>query len=74
MGSQTIRVMIVDDHTMVRAGPKILLEESEDWFRSLKHPICSTPAGDGGVEKLPFKCLPAPILWAGKVRAHQPKI
>ena len=30
MGNQTIRLMIVDDHTMVRAGLRILLEESED--------------------------------------------
>lgn len=29
MGSQTIRVMIVDDHAMVRAGMKILLEQFE---------------------------------------------
>jgi len=29
MGSQTIRVMIVDDHAMVRAGIKILLEQFE---------------------------------------------
>ena len=30
MGSQTIRVMIVDDHTMVREGIKILLDQFED--------------------------------------------
>jgi two-component system, NarL family, response regulator LiaR len=30
MGSQTIRVMIVDDHTMVREGMKILLDQFED--------------------------------------------
>jgi DNA-binding NarL/FixJ family response regulator len=30
MEGQMIRVMIVDDHAMVRAGMKILLEESED--------------------------------------------
>ena len=30
MESQTIRVMIVDDHTMVREGIRILLEESDD--------------------------------------------
>ncbi len=29
MGSQTIQVMIVDDHAMVRAGIKILLEQFE---------------------------------------------
>jgi DNA-binding NarL/FixJ family response regulator len=29
MGSQTIRVMIVDDHAMVRAGIRILLEQFE---------------------------------------------
>lgn len=29
MGSQTIRLMIVDDHAMVRAGMKILLEQFE---------------------------------------------
>lgn len=29
MGSQTIQVMIVDDHAMVRAGLKILLEQFE---------------------------------------------
>jgi CheY-like chemotaxis protein len=29
MGSQTIRVMIVDDHAMVCAGMKILLEQFE---------------------------------------------
>ena len=30
MGNQTIRVLIVDDHTMVRRGMKVLLDEYED--------------------------------------------
>src|SRR6187549_2900355 len=30
MGSQPIQVMIVDDHTMVREGLKVLLNEFED--------------------------------------------
>jgi len=30
MGSQQIRVLIVDDHTMVRRGIKVLLDEYED--------------------------------------------
>ena len=30
MESQTIQVMIVDDHTMVREGMKILLDQFED--------------------------------------------
>ena len=30
MGNQTIRVCLVDDHTMVRRGMKVLLDEYED--------------------------------------------
>jgi len=44
MESQTIRVMIVDDHTMVRAGLKILLEESED--------ICVTGEAANGLNAI----------------------
>jgi DNA-binding NarL/FixJ family response regulator len=30
MGSQPIRVMVVDDHTLVRRGIRVFLDEHED--------------------------------------------